>query len=309
MGWFTEPSGRLRLVWRLAILIAGYVVVQVLCGVLGAVAGLIYLAATTGNINGFAGWVTQPEVMLRMQLVVTLPQLAMLMGLVWLARTLLDKRPLQSLGMKRPRRGWPASIAGGVALGAAPILLSVGVLAALGALKITGVHTVWLTALLVPAFGVLAFNEEIVVRGYILQNFVDIDRPVAGALVSSLFFWLAHSLNPAAWSNALVGVNLFGAGIVLALAYLASGNIWFPTVVHFAWNLTQGVVFELPVSGLKTDGLIDVSVDAPIWLAGGAFGLEASVLITIAEILMALLLGWSLWRRAQPERNRSAIKP
>ena len=75
---------------------------------------------------------------------------------------------------------------------------------------------------------------------------------VLGIFVSSLIFWLFHALNPAVWTTPLAGVNLFGAGIVLALAYLASGNVWFPTAMHFAWNAVQGILFELPVSGVAT---------------------------------------------------------
>ena len=58
------------------------------------------------------------------------------------------------------------------------------------------------------------------------------------------------ALNPNAWSSPLIGVNLFGAGVLLALAYMLSGNIWFPTVVHFAWNFAQGVLLGIPVSGI-----------------------------------------------------------
>src|SRR5262249_21607212 len=88
------------------------------------------------------------------------------------------------------------------------------------------------TALLVPTFAVMAFFEEIVCRGYLLQNLVDIRRPVFGVLFSSTVFWLLHSLNPAAWSSPIVSLNLCGAGIVLALAYRTSGNIWFPRAMH-----------------------------------------------------------------------------
>jgi hypothetical protein len=114
---------------------------------------------------------------------------------------------------------------------------------------------------------------------------------------------LLHALNPAAWTSPVVSVNLFGAGVALALAYRASGNIWFPTAMHFGWNFSQGVLFEVPVSGLRTDGLLDVQLieTAPIWLTGGKFGIEGSVLATIAEIWMSVLLaGMLLKQRKRP---------
>src|SRR5262249_55584117 len=98
----------------------------------------------------------------------------------------------------------------------------------------------------------------------------------------------------------IVSVNLFGAGVVLALAYRSSGNIWFPTAMHCGWNLAQGVLFELPVSGIRTDGLLDVRIveSAPAWLTGGAFGIEGSILTTFSEVCLAALLGFVSRNRA-----------
>ncbi|MBS0266496.1 MAG: CPBP family intramembrane metalloprotease, partial [Planctomycetes bacterium] len=90
--------------------------------------------------------------------------------------------------------------------------------------------------------------------------------------------------------------NLFCAGLTLALAYRVSGNIWFPTAAHFGWNFAQGVLFQIPVSGIQTDGLIDIQVveGAPRWLTGGEFGMEGSILGTAAELGMfvILILAW-----------------
>jgi hypothetical protein len=134
--------------------------------------------------------------------------------------------------------------------------------------------------------------EEILCRGYLLQNLIDIGRPRFGILFSSTIFCLLHAWNPAAGSSPIVAINLFGAGVTLALAYRVSRNIWYPTAAHFGWNFTQGVLFQVPVSGIKTDGLFDVSLvaTAHTWLTGGAFGIEGSILATVAEIGMSLVL-------------------
>jgi hypothetical protein len=154
------------------------------------------------------------------------------------------------------------------------------------------------TALLIPTFIVMAFTEEIVCRGYLYQNLIDIRRPWFGLFFSSTIFWLLHALNPAVWSSPIIAVNLFGAGVTLALAYRVSGNIWYPTAAHFGWNFAQGVLFQVPVSGIKTDGLCDVQIveSAPRWLTGGAFGIEGSLLGTAAEVAMSLVLIRALWR-------------
>jgi len=95
------------------------------------------------------------------------------------------------------------------------------------------------------------------------------------------------------------------------LAYQVSGNLWFPTALHFAWNFCQGVVFQLPVSGIRTDGLIDVWVapTAPLWLTGGAFGLEGSALITGTQGLLIFLLRWWAARERSGDGGRPGQAP
>ena len=47
-------------------------------------------------------------------------------------------------------------------------------------------------------------------------------------------------------------------------------------------------------------GLLDVRLvdSAPTWLTGGAFGIEGSILTTLAEVCLAALLGFVLRNRA-----------
>ena len=62
--------------------------------------------------------------------------------------------------------------------------------------------------------------------------------------------------------------------------------------LHAAWNLTQGEIFDVPVSGIDEHGLVQAKMAGPTLLSGGQFGLEAS-LITIT---LATMLGlWIVW--------------
>ena len=96
---------------------------------------------------------------------------------------------------------------------------------------------------------------------------------------------------------------MIGAGVILALAYIISGNIWFPTALHFGWNFAQGVLLSIPVSGLAIDGFfrLQASPSAPQYLTGGEFGLEASAATTLVELVMiALLVAVAARRARQP---------
>jgi hypothetical protein len=51
--------------------------------------------------------------------------------------------------------------------------------------------------------------------------------------------------------------------------------------IHAAWNVTQGEVYDIPVSGTPVHGLVEAKLAGPPLLTGNGFGHEAS-LISIA---------------------------
>jgi membrane protease YdiL (CAAX protease family) len=299
-AFFFDQSGRLRTVWRFTIFGFGFLIVQLGLGIVLGIGLVVFLLATGKSLNSLD--ITPQSIeahTVTLQIITALPVTLCSLGLVWLCRRYLDRRTLGSLGLVRPGHALSESVAGGLALGSLPIVFAIVILLAVGGLAWDGVSASLQTVLLVPTFVVMAFFEEIVCRGYLLQNLIDIGRPKFGIWFSSAIFWLLHALNPDAWSSPIVAVNLFGAGVTLALAYRVSHNIWFPTAAHFGWNFVQGVLFQVPVSGIKTDGLFDVHVvaSAPAWLTGGQFGIEGSILATIAELGMSLVLIRVLLRR------------
>ncbi|MCH9647286.1 MAG: CPBP family intramembrane metalloprotease [Deltaproteobacteria bacterium] len=239
------------------------------------------------------------DLSLLMQILSTLPSLLLVLLVTWLFRRFRDGQGLSSLGLGRPDGGWFRTVTFGLAAGFLAVGLMVALLWASGGYRFTGISHSWSTWWMLPTLVGAAFVEELIMRGYVLQKIWEAGSLKWAVILSSLLFWLFHSLNPAAWSSPLVAINLFGAGIVLALAYLASGNLWFPTVVHFAWNAAQGVLLELPISGIETDGLVDLELTdkLPFWLTGGAFGFEASLLATVSEAFLALLFLWIYERR------------
>jgi membrane protease YdiL (CAAX protease family) len=135
-------------------------------------------------------------------------------------------------------------------------------------------------------FAIGAASEETFLRGYLLQTFVRSHAIVAGVLVTSLLFALAHSTNPSvSWLGLL---NTFIAGIWFAAAYLKTRDLWFPFGIHVAWNWLQGPIFGINVSGLggfSPDPLMRATDAGPAWLTGGAYGIEGGVACTFALII------------------------
>ena len=138
----------------------------------------------------------------------------------------------------------------------------------------------------------VGLSEELDARGYILQNLTEGIGFWAAVVVSSLFFAAQHLLNAGANPGALVGTGLFG--ILAALAYRATGQLWMPIGMHAAWNFLEGPVLGYLVSGIDMGGLFALRATGPDWLTGGTFGPEGGVITWVPlTLLVVLMYAWS----------------
>ena len=207
---------------------------------------------------------------------------------------LVERRRLDELAP----RDIPTFGAAGLITGALLFSLVVAVLWLAGSYHVSGTNPQvdWLPAVLVAGIGA-GIGEEIVVRG-VLFRIVEEGLGTWWALaISALFFGAAHIANPAAtlWSSAAVAIE---AGVLLALLYAVTRSLWACIGLHAAWNIMQGTVYGIPVSGTRADGWLVSQRTGPDWLSGGAFGAEASVvalalclLLSAALVLVALRRG------------------
>jgi membrane protease YdiL (CAAX protease family) len=149
-----------------------------------------------------------------------------------------------------------------------------------------------LIAVYLPA----VFHEELLFRGYPFQKLWRMNRLVAVAFTSIVFAALHGGNNAVSW---LAMINLFLAGILLALAYARYERLWFPIGIHLAWNLLSGPVLGYNVSGFVANETVFRTVGRGTpWLTGGLFGIEGSVWIGIVELAgVALLLRGSRLNR------------
>jgi len=69
---------------------------------------------------------------------------------------------------------------------------------------------------------------------------------------------------------------------------MATRNLWLAMGLHAGWNVTQGGVFGLPVSGFETRGLFKGALGGDPLLSGGSFGLEASLIAVIIVTLAGI---------------------
>ncbi len=153
----------------------------------------------------------------------------------------------------------------------------------------------------------VAFNEEILARGFPFQRLVEGAGTWVGQLVFAAIFALGHWGNPGmhgatkAWATLNIGL----AAILLGFCYLRTRGLALPIGVHLGWNWAQGSLLGFGVSG-TTDikGFWSpVFHGRPEWLTGGAFGLEASLPCALVCGAVILLL-WR-WKGLAPTGDAS----
>ena len=148
---------------------------------------------------------------------------------------------------------------------------------------------------MVGADGRCGFVQEPLYRGVVLRISEERLGSWLALLVSALAFGVAHLNNPGA--RVIDGVSIFIFGLLFGGAYLLTRRLWLPIGLHAAWNLAQGGIFGISVSGSSSPAVFDGSTDGPTWLTGGAFGAESSVVTWLVIGGAAGVMLWLAWRR------------
>jgi membrane protease YdiL (CAAX protease family) len=303
-----EGTGRLRAPWRLLFQYLAYTAaVSLLANLL---AGAWLLAGRGAASSG--GW--DASALAGSPLLLVTGGVAGLGGAllsVWLAGSILDRRPFAEFGFHLSG-GWWLDLLFGMALGALLMTAVFVVQLGLGWVTVTGAFQslvpgapFWL-AVLVPAalFVCVGFYEELVSRGYQLRNAAEgLNLPGVGPrgavllawALSSAFFGYLHAANPSATPLSTFNVAL--AGLMLGFGYVLTGELAIPIGLHVTWNFFQGAVFGFPVSGLNVAGATFLSIDrgGPALWTGGPFGPEGG-LRAVGAMALGILLT-ALWVR------------
>ena len=283
--WFLNKQGAVRSGWK----VLGFILVLLALGFLVSL-----MAHFLGLRRGAGAWMG-----------------ALIGTLASFVCVKLEGRSLASLGFRFGRRWLLEGLAG--TLGG---ILIIG-FTALVVRGLDGFHweraqgvglgqTLWAAWLFLG----VAFNEEIVSRGFPFQRLVEGAGTWVGQLVFAALFALGHWGNPGmhgatkVWATLNIGL----AAILLGFCYLRTRSLALPIGVHLGWNWAQGSLLGFGVSGTTdTPGLwTPVFHGRPTWLTGGEFGLEASLPCAVLCGLAILGVWW--WKgvpRSAPSADAS----
>ena len=212
---------------------------------------------------------------------------------LWVATKFIDRKPLMSIGLSIKDKTNEMLI--GLAFALAFIGGLFAILWLIGAINVTGYvgfkPGVFIVSMMLF---MAAFDEELIFRGYILNNMMDATSNRWIALAgSSVLFALLHAGNPSIWSTWVPMTELFAAGFILGISYTFTKNLWFPTFFHFGWNFFQGL-FGFEISGLNVDSWKMISHEntsnVPDIVSGGSFGIEGSVITLSCTIICTYLI-------------------
>ena len=254
---------------------------------------MVAVSFLVGSLMYGLGWSAEDADPLRRALATLLAQIVPPLAAYVLLVRGVERRPLAELSL----RGLPGQGGLGLLIGAGLMSATVAALWLLGSYHVVGTNPSahWLPAVLVVGIGA-GLGEEIVSRGALFRIVEEGLGTWWALVISAAFFGAMHLGNPAAtaWSSAAIAIE---AGLLLGLLYHVTRSLWVCAGMHLAWNVLQGTVFGIAVSGHPADGFLVASLSGPTWLSGGAFGAEASVAALLACGSASAVLLWVALRR------------
>jgi membrane protease YdiL (CAAX protease family) len=279
------PPGRARRVGRVVARVAVPATVLVAC----------YLASTT--LLSLVGVPALPAALLAS---------ALLLGSYALTVRWWEQRPVPELG----RSGAGCALLRGFALGAGLCAVTVGILAVLGVYHVDGVHPLHVLWPALASAVLAGVFEELLLRGVLFRVLERAQGTWVALTVSAVVFGALHLANPGATLPGAVAIAV-EAGVLLGLAYVATGRLWLPIGLHIAWNATTGGVFGSPASGVPVDGLLQSRLTGSTLVSGGGFGLDGSIVTVVVCLGAAAFLLRSARRsgRIVPRTRTATSRP
>lgn len=160
---------------------------------------------------------------------------------------------------------------------------------------------------------VAALAEEILFRVGLLLALIYLTKKVwLSIAIQILFFGIVHFSNPGA--DMLTVLSNSMGGLMYSLAFIYTGRIWMPFILHLFWNMSQGF-YGFNISGLNeySGAFIELNPIGNELISGGSYGLEGSLIGIGARILVIVFVLISTKKMAEKrpvyEKLKQSILP
>lgn len=204
---------------------------------------------------------------------------------------LIQKRKMTTVGFQK--QGMWKEYLCGLGVGFGIFTIAVLLCVATGSLKLQGLSSTFsagIFVLFLLGYLIQGMAEEVLCRGYFLVS-VGRRYPLAVAiLANAVVFAALHLLNNGITVLAFINLVLFG--IFASVYFIKRGNIWGVGALHSIWNLAQGNIYGIRVSGMQTSCslLSSEMVAGRELINGGDFGLEGGLAVTLVLAAGTLIL-------------------
>ena len=276
-------------IFSILITLLVYIIAQVIMSLAMGCYMAFDLMRTTDITQDFSFTLDSNDLMTSNSVIVMLySEIVMIIAFFICARAI-EKRKLTSLGFVKKNMvpSYLIGIAGGIGFMLVDALICKFTDAM--TFKYSGISVIKLV-LFAGGWMIQGLAEEVMCRGYLLTSISRRYSVTLAVVANSVLFALLHIFNPSGM-NGLALFNLFLYGVFASLLFLRSGNIWLCAGFHSAWNMMQGNVLGIPVSGINVESIYMSSADLSMGVVnGGAFGFEGGIGVTLLLLIGCIIL-------------------
>ncbi len=261
--------------------------------------GVIILVHLACGKNLLAGEFFDEQILMLMQFYGEI----IFIGVVLLYWKLIERKSFVQMGITK-RIG---SYLYGVILAVLLLFISVGFIIICGGFEYLGIFeniNVVMILLFIGSFIVQGAMEEFLCRGLVFHALKDKTNNWVAIGVSTLVFILPH------WSALFAGeviygllgiVNLILISLIFCLLTLRFGSIWAACGLHSIWNAILYTILGLNLSGNEGSiaAVFNIKSVGNNILNGGMYGLEASILTVVIQLIVAIWLGLDVKKKNQ----------
>lgn len=162
--------------------------------------------------------------------------------------------------------------------------------------------------LLLIGFIFQGYMEEFLVRGLLMTQITLKTGPFWAIIINSAIFSAGHFFNDS--SSVISSINTFLIAIIFSLIFYYYDNLWIVAGFHAGWNFILGPILGINVSGFNMPTTLIKSTFNPgmEYLNGGAYGFEASYLVTAICFILIAVYVFLIMRRNSEEKILSSQK-